>query len=403
MMKIQLNKAQEEAVKLTDGPVMILAGAGSGKTRTLISRIIYLLQEKKVPPYKILALTFSNKAAKEMRERITRRMEEGIESLQISTFHSFCAWVLRQKADYLGLSRSFTIYDTAESKAVIRDILLQYGINLKEQPPFEVLSYINSIKDKGYYPGRKKGGEDIDKNDIFYSFYRDYEVLLAKANALDFGGLIAGVLQLFEKFPQALQYYQNRFDYVLIDEYQDTNRAQFELLSMLCAKNRNICVVGDEDQSIYSWRGADINNILDFERVFPDMRLIKLEQNYRSSQVIIEAAGCVIEKNSQRKGKKLWTENEKGDDISLVECSQDDKEAEFITEQVLFLANRQVNYRDMAVFYRTNIQSRLIEDYLRRQNIPYRVVGGIKFYERKEIKDLMAYMKLVINGKDMLA
>ena len=403
MKENNLNEAQKHAVESTEGPVMILAGAGSGKTRTLISRIIYLLEVKKIPSYKILALTFSNKAAKEMQERIEAQANENFNSLQISTFHSFCARILRQKADFLGLSRNFTIYDTAESKAVIRDILMQYGINLKEQSPFEVLSFINSIKDKGYYPGRKNRDDGVDTNNPFYPFYRDYEVILTNANALDFGGLLTGVLQLFEKFPQVLQYYQNRFEYVLIDEYQDTNRAQFELITMLCGKNKNICVVGDEDQSIYSWRGADINNILDFERYFPNAKIIKLEQNYRSSKNIIEAANCVIEKNSQRKGKKLWTSNQKGDVISVMECSQDSKESEYITRQISLLASKGIEYRDIAVFYRTNIQSRLIEDSLRRRNIPYRVVGGIKFYERKEIKDLLAYMRLVINDQDTLA
>ena len=402
MMGIDLNEAQRQAVESTEGPVMILAGAGSGKTRTLITRIIYLL-EKKISPYKILALTFSNKAAKEMRERIVAQAGENFNSLQISTFHSFCAKVLRQKADFLGLSRNFTIYDTAESKAVIKDILMQYRINLKEQPPAEVLSFINSIKDKGYYPGRKSGDEEIDRNDLFYTFYQDYETILAKANALDFGGLITGVLQLFEKFPQVLQFYQNRFEYVLVDEYQDTNRAQFELIVMLCAEKKNICVVGDEDQSIYSWRGANINNILDFEHFFPNAKVLKLEQNYRSSKNIIEAANCVIEQNSQRKGKKLWTSNEKGDVISVIKCSQDSKEGEYISEQVSSLACQGVEYRDMAVFYRANIQSRLLEDHLRRRHIPYKVVGGIKFYERKEIKDLLAYMRLVVNGRDALA
>ena len=403
MMGIDLNKAQHQAVVSTDGPVMILAGAGSGKTRTLISRIIYLLEEKKVPPYRILALTFSNKAAKEMQARIESQAREDFNSLQISTFHSFCARVLRQEADFLGLSRNFTIYDTAESKAVIRDIIMQYGISLKEQSPFEVLSFINSIKDKGYYPGRKSGDDGIDRNDLFYTFYQDYETLLSKANALDFGGLLTGVLQLFEKFPQVLQFYQDRFEYVLIDEYQDTNRAQFELIVMLCGKKKNICVVGDEDQSIYSWRGADINNILDFERFFPDAKILKLEQNYRSSRNIIEAAGHVIEKNSQRKGKKLWTSNDKGEAISVMECSQDNKEGEYIIRQISSLAGQGINYREIAVFYRTNIQSRLLEDYLRRGHIPYKVVGGIKFYERKEIKDILGYMRLVINGRDTLA
>ena len=397
---MQLNESQQSAVESVDGPVMILAGAGSGKTRTLTARMAYLLREKRIHPTKILALTFSRKAANEMRERMISL--HGVDnSFHISTFHSFCAKVLRQNGDFLGLSRNFTIYDTSESKAVVKDILLGYKINLKTTTPFDVLSYISSLKNKGHYPGRKDFSHDMDKE--FFPFYQDYEVFLAKANAVDFDGLITGVIQLFEKYPDVLRRYQENIEYVLVDEYQDTNRAQFQLITMLCEKKRNLCVVGDEDQSIYSWRGADINNIFDFEDSFPEARLIKLEQNYRSSKNIIEAAGFVIAHNTQRKDKVLWTDNTPGEPISIVKCRDDRDEAAFVAEKILDLLKRGVRYQDIAVFYRAHMQSRLIEDSLRYQKIPYTIVGGLKFYERKEIKDMMAYLKLVVNHNDSLA
>ena len=290
----QLNPAQKEAVLKTDGAVMVLAGAGSGKTRTLVTRISYLLEEKGVSPFKMLALTFSNKAAKEMRDRVSSVIREDVGALQITTFHAFCARVLRHESQYLGLSKNFTIYDTSEMKAVIKAILGRRGISTKEISPFEVMSFIDDVKNHGHYEGRKSDYYEIDKEDDFYEMYQEYESELHRANALDFGGLIVGVLQLFEQFPDVLERYQKRFEYILVDEYQDTNRAQFDLLFYLSKIKKNICVVGDEDQSIYSWRGADINNILDFERVFKDAHFIKLEQNYRSSKNIIEAASCLI-------------------------------------------------------------------------------------------------------------
>ncbi len=400
-----LNKVQKDAVLKTDGPVMILAGAGSGKTRTLVTRISYLIEEMRISPFQVLALTFSNKAAREMRERIASMVSNDIGALQITTFHAFCARVLRNEAQYLGLSKNFTIYDTSESKAIAKSLLQRRGISTKEISPFEILSFIDGIKNQGFYPGRVETDSDyeIDKDDMFYGYYQEYEAELHKANAVDFGGLITGVIQLFEKHPEVLNRYQDRFKYVLVDEYQDTNRAQFELVRMLCEKTRNICVVGDEDQSIYSWRGADIRNILEFEKIFPEVRLLKLEQNYRSSRNIIEAATFVISRNTQRKGKTMWTDNPEGESIEVVECHNDKKEAEFIANEIKTLSKNGNSHNEMAVFYRTNSQSRLIEDNLRRLNIPYRVVGGVKFYDRKEIKDLLSYIRLVVNGKDSLA
>ena len=400
-----LNLKQKQAVVETEGPMMILAGAGSGKTRTLVSRITYLLEEKNVSPYQVLALTFSNKAAGEMRDRVSRDVSADIGALQITTFHSFCARVLRSEANHIGLSKNFTIYDTSEAKTVVKGILNRRGISQKDVSPFEVLYFIDDLKNTGHYPGRNIEDKDyeVDKSDMFFDMYLEYEREIHKSNATDFGGLITGVIQLFEKYPEVLKRYQERFRYILVDEYQDTNRAQFDLVCMLSAQKRNICVVGDEDQSIYSWRGADIRNILDFEEVFPDAKLLKLEQNYRSSKNIIDAASAVIARNTQRKGKKMWTDNSEGNSIEIVECHNDKEEAEFVVNKTKETVAEGSPYDEIAVFYRTNSQSRLIEDALRASNIPYRVVGGIKFYERKEIKDLLAYIRIVVNDKDSLA
>ena len=405
MIKLDsLNPVQKQAVLNTDGPVMILAGAGSGKTKTLVTRISYLLEEKNVSAHQLLALTFSNKAAREMRERIAHEVSMDVGALQITTFHAFCAKLLRSEANYLGLSRNFTIYDEGESKAIAKSLLERRGISTKEINPYDILTYIDALKNNGYYPGRvMQDGGGADPSDEFFGYFEEYESELHRANALDFGGLITAVIQLFEKFPDVLNRYQNRFVYVLVDEYQDTNRAQFELVKMLCGKRRNICVVGDEDQSIYSWRGADIRNILDFEKVWPDVTVLKLEQNYRSSKTIIEAASCVIEKNTMRKGKHMWTDNPEGDVIEIVECFNDKDEAEFIASESAKLYRSGVPYKEMAVFYRSNAQARQIEDALRKSKINYRVVGGVKFYERKEIKDMLSYLRLIINSKDSLA
>lgn len=399
---LKLNEAQKSVVTSTEGPTMVLAGAGSGKTRTLVAKINYLLEEKKIGPYQILALTFSNKAAREMRERVSSEVGIDVGALKITTFHSFCVGVLRSEANYLGLSKSFTIYDDSESKSIVKSILGRRGISPKELSPYEILYYIDDLSNKGYYKGRIIE-DNIDKDDEFFSYYEEYISELHKSNAVDFGGLITGVLELFEKYPKVLEKYQNRYKYILVDEYQDTNRAQFDLVKMLAGERRNICVVGDEDQSIYSWRGADIRNILDFEKVYPDVRLIKLEQNYRSSKTIIDAASCVISKNEMRKGKSMWTSNSEGEVLQVVECSNEKKEADYISTEIQKLINSGVDSDEIAIFYRANSQSRIIEDKLRASQIPYRVVGGVRFYDRKEIKDLLAYLKVIINGKDSLA
>jgi DNA helicase II / ATP-dependent DNA helicase PcrA len=397
-----LNETQRIAVTHSSGPMMILAGAGSGKTRTLVSKISYLINNEKLSSHRILALTFSNKAAKEMRERVSRFVEMDVGALQITTFHAFCAKLLRSEATYLGLSRNFTIYDSAESKSIAKVILSRHGISQKEMSPFEILNYIEGLKNLGHSCDDPLP-DGYDELDPLYGYYQEYERELLNANALDFGSLITSVVKLFREFPEVLENYQNRFEYILVDEYQDTNKAQFILLNMLAEKKKNICVVGDEDQSIYSWRGADIYNILDFEKTFPDTYILKLEQNYRSSKNIIEAATYLIERNKMRKGKKMWTDNPEGDAIEIHEVSDDKKEAEFITEEIQKLSKDSQSLNDMAVFYRTNGQSRIIEDYLRRANISYRIVGGIKFYERKEVKDILAYLRLLTNEKDSLA
>lgn len=390
---------------MTDGPVMILAGAGSGKTRTLVARIQYLLEEKNISPFQILAVTFSNKAAREMRERLAVNTQINIGALNVTTFHSFCARVLRMEATYLGLSKNFTIYDDGESQSIIKAILNKRGINQKELSPYTVAAFIDGLKNLGYYIGltRNEEVEKFAEDKRLFDIFLEYEAELHRSNAVDFGGLITGVLNLFKSFPEVLLKYQQKFKYVLVDEYQDTNRAQFDLILQLSHMTRNICVVGDEDQSIYSWRGADIRNILEYENVFPEAKLIKLEQNYRSSKKIIEAASDVISRNVARKGKQMWTDNDEGEEIRIVECRDDRAEAEYVGLEIKKLREKGVSLKDVAVFYRNNAHSRTIEDALRKEKFPYRVVAGIKFYDRKEVKDMISYMRVVVNKKDSLA
>ena len=399
----KLNNAQREAVVTTEGPLMVLAGAGSGKTRTLVTRIAWLIEGLQTSPHRILALTFSNKAAREMRDRVAEQIQVEPGSVQVTTFHSFCARALRNEAQYLGIAGSFVIYDQSESRTVVKNILKRHGIGPKEINPYDVAGFMDGIKNSGFYPGKEDPDGKIFENHEYYSFYLEYESELKRANAIDFGGLIVNTMQLFHKHSEVLERYQNRFQYVLVDEYQDTNRAQFDLVCMLAQKSQNICVVGDEDQSIYSWRGADLNNIFDFEKHFPQAKKVKLEQNYRSSKNIIEAASCVISRNRLRIGKTMWTENPQGDSIDIVECSDEKAEAGYVAEEISKIARESGDLSEIAVFYRTNAQSRLIEDYLRRTVIPYKVIGGVKFYDRKEVKDILGYLRMVINPSDSLA
>jgi DNA helicase-2/ATP-dependent DNA helicase PcrA len=409
-----LNAGQREAIQVTSGPVMILAGAGSGKTRTLVAKISYLLQEGGVSQYQFLALTFSNKAAQEMRHRLLQYLglhEADYRSLPtLSTFHSFCAQVLRQQYKVLGLTQQFSIYDDGDSESLVKNLLSRRGLTTKQIAPKTILYYIEQLKNRGYFLGIEHQDHPLAQKiiqecqyivkDSLYSYFVDYEKELLLSNAVDFSGLITGVIQLFVKNQTVLEYYQDRYKYILVDEYQDTNRSQFILLSILANRAKHLCVVGDEDQSIYSWRGADIKNILDFESQFPNYKLIKLEQNYRSTSNIINAATAVIENNDMRKGKKLWTSNPSGDLVSFITTKDDIQEAASIISRVQQLRDKGASYQDMAIFYRSNASSRLLEDELRRKKIPYRIVGGMRFYDRKEVKDMLAYMRLIINPSD---
>ena len=397
----RLNKSQQRIVTSTCGPIMVLASAGSGKTRTIVAKISYLIEKKGVNSFEILALTFSNKAAKEMRERVMEQLSVPTESPQVITFHSFCARILRREASYIGTSKSFTIYDKSESRSLIKKILTRHKISFKDIPPSELLSYIDGIKNHGHYRGAS--GDKVDKSEAYYGYYVEYEEELCKSNAIDFGGLIVGVLELFEKHPEVLKKYKKRFKYILVDEYQDTNRAQFQLIMKITDRTSNICVVGDEDQSIYSWRGAEIQNIFDFEKKFKDVQLLKLEQNYRSSKNITNAASHLISNNIKRKNKEMWTHNPDGESIKIIECASDREEANFISKEIKALKRDGVNNRDIAVFYRANSQSRIIEDYFRKERLVYRIVGGTRFYDRKEIKDLIAYLRVVVNERDSLS
>ncbi len=400
-----LNPAQQEAVRQTEGPVMILAGAGSGKTRTLIARIQWLLEEKQVSPYQILAVTFSNKAAREMRERLALVTSFDIGTFQVTTFHSFCARLLRSEATYLGLSKNFTIFDDGESNSVAKTVLSRKGINLKDISPATLCYFVDRVKNLGWFPGAgiDEQAQLLADDPRMWELFLDFQAELHRSNAVDFGGLITGVLQLFHAFPEVREKYQRRFRYLMVDEYQDTNRAQFQLVLQLGLQHGNVCVVGDEDQSIYSWRGADIRNILDFEKVFPNATVIKLEQNYRSTKKIIDAAAQVIAHNSERKGKVLWTENPEGPPISVVECRDERVEGEFVAGEIKRLTREGVPGNEVAVIYRNNSQSRALEDALRKEKIPYHIVAGIKFYDRKEVKDMLCYMRVVVNPKDSLA
>lgn len=400
-----LNPQQKEAVLTTDGPMMILAGAGSGKTKTLISKIVHLLKTKDVQPWEILAVTFSNRAAKEMRERIHKELPEiASTSIQLSTFHAFCARVLRMQSAAIGLKSSFSIYDDSESTAVAKAILKRHDIDPKQINASGLLHFIDQLKNQGYYLNRPnfKLRKDVPL-DKHWPYFEEYEKELANNNAVDFGSLITKVLELFENHPQILDYYTRKYKYLLVDEYQDTNRSQFDLIKLLASKHNNLCVVGDSDQSIYSWRGAEIRNILDFEKVYPNAKILKLEENYRSSKNIIEAATEMIKKNMYRKEKNMFTNNIQGEKIKVFECVDGLREAQYVAQCINNLLKKKVSPKEIAVFYRTNAQSRGLEDGLRRLMIPYQIIGGLKFYERKEVKDVVAYLQVMMNPFDEIS
>ena len=400
-----LNPPQREAVAQTEGPVLILAGAGSGKTRVLTHRIAYLMDEKGVNPWNILAITFTNKAAQEMRERVDKLVGFGSESIWVSTFHSACVRILRRHIDNLGYDTNFTIYDTDDQKSLMKDVCRKMNIDTKIYKERSLLAQISHAKDELLTPDdmEMKAAGDYNMKKVA-SVYREYQAALRKNNALDFDDLIVKTVELFEKCGAVLEYYQERFKYIMVDEYQDTNTAQFKFISLLAQRYQNLCVVGDDDQSIYKFRGANIGNILGFEHVFPDARVIRLEQNYRSTRNILNAANQVIANNTERKAKTLWTENEEGSKVHFRQFLNAYEEAEYVAGEIGKLKRNGLgNYRDCAILYRTNAQSRIFEEKFIAANIPYKLVGGVNFYARKEIKDLLCYLKTIDNARDDLA
>lgn len=400
-----LNSEQKKAVLHVDGPLLILAGAGSGKTRVLTNRIAYLIKEIGVHPASILAITFTNKAAKEMRERIDRLVDNVSDSIWVSTFHSMCVRILRRDIEKIDYDRSFVIFDYTDQQTVVKDCLKELNINEKNFPPRSMLEMIGRAKDELIEPAtyEKMYAADYRMSKVA-KIYELYQKKLKQNNALDFDDIIMLTIKLFSTHPEVLEYYQRKFKYILVDEYQDTNTAQYSLISMLSQKSRNLCVVGDDDQSIYGWRGANIRNILDFEKEFKDCKTIKLEQNYRSTQTILDAANCVIKNNCGRKNKKLWTENKGGDRIRHCECANEHEEAYFIANEIKRLsAEKNMQYKDFAILYRINAMSRVVEEMLMKEGIAYKIFGGLKFYDRKEIKDLLAYLRLIQNPADNIS
>ena len=400
-----LNKEQQEAVQCTEGPLLILAGAGSGKTRVLTYRIAHLIEDCGVNPWNILAITFTNKAAGEMRERVDRIVGYGSESVWVSTFHSACVRILRRYIDRLGYDTNFTIYDTEDQKTVMKDVCRHLELDPKLYKERAVLSVISNAKNEYISPNefqlQVRGDFRMEK---MAQAYLEYQKELKKNNALDFDDLLVKTVELFQSCPDVLESYQERFRYIMVDEYQDTNTVQFKLISILAKKYHNLCVVGDDDQSIYKFRGANIKNILDFEEVFPDAKVVKLEQNYRSTKHILDTANAVIAHNRGRKEKALWTENGEGEPVFFQQFQTGYDEAEYVAGEIRKkVKNGEGEYKDFAVLYRTNAQSRLFEEKFLYANIPYKLIGGVNFYSRKEIKDILAYLKTIDNGKDDLA
>ncbi|WP_424654474.1 DNA helicase PcrA [Carnobacterium jeotgali] len=399
-----MNPKQKDAVVCTQGPLLIMAGAGSGKTRVLTHRIAYLIEEKNVNPWNILAITFTNKAAKEMKERVTRLMKEGGSDVWVSTFHSMCVRILRRDIDRIGYTKAFTISDPSEQQTLMKRILKERNIDPKKYNPRAILGEISNAKNELDTPEdyRKRAGSFFEK--IVADCYDDYQRELRRNQAVDFDDLIMLAIRLFKESPETLDYYQNKFHYIHVDEYQDTNEAQYTLVNMLAERFKNLCVVGDADQSIYGWRGANMENILNFEKDYPDATTVLLEQNYRSTKFILQAANDVIGNNSKRKVKKLWTDNHDGEKITYYRGQSEGDESRYVISKIQeeMKANH-YNYGDFAVLYRTNAQSRVIEDSLLKSNIPYKMVGGHKFYDRKEIRDVLAYLRLIANPDDNMS
>ncbi len=400
-----LNERQREAALTIDGPLLILAGAGSGKTRVLTNRAAYLISECNVAPWNILAITFTNKAAGEMRERIDALVGDYSESVWVATFHATCVRILRRYIDKLGYDTNFTIYDSDDSQTVMKEVCKRLNLDSKQYKPRTLLGAISKAKNEMMDPTDLLNEEPWDYGrQQLCKIYAEYEKTLQKNNALDFDDLLLKTVALFKAWPAILESYQDRFLYIMVDEYQDTNTVQFELIRLLASKHRNICVVGDDDQSIYKFRGANIRNILDFEKVYPDAKVVKLEQNYRSTQTILDAANSVIRQNASRKDKSLWTDKGEGSRVHFHQFDTAYEEAEFIASDIAGKHRRgDARYSDCAVLYRTNAQSRMLEEQMIMAGIPYDVVGGVNFYSRREIKDLLAYLKTIDNAKDDLA
>ncbi len=396
-----LNQAQKKAVEHYKGPELVLAGAGSGKTRVLTRRIGYLINHYGVSPYNILAVTFTNKAANEMKERVKDMVGGVNRSLWVSTFHSFCVRILRREAEKLGYNKNFVIFDSLDQRKLVKEVLKSKNLDPKKTKPRSVLNKISSAKNELKTPDQMSAlsGSFFDKTAA--DIYEEYQKRLKENNAMDFDDLIQQTVRLFEEFPLVLEHYQERFKYILVDEYQDVNHAQYQLVNLLAERYRNICVVGDPDQGIYGFRGADIRNILNFEDDYPDVKTIRLEQNYRSKGNILKAAQAVIKNNSSRKEKELWTDQGEGPKLELYEAKDEKEEADFVCRTAKELTkNEDLTFDDLAVLYRTNSQSRAFEDMLMKYGIPYQIVGGVRFYERMEIKDIMAYLRLIYNPAD---
>jgi len=399
-----LNPQQIKAVKSTEKPLLVIAGAGSGKTRVLTYRIAYLIKNKGVDPFNILAITFTNKAAREMKRRVIELVGRVGEYMWVSTFHSFCARLLRYEIHHLGMSGNYVIYDDNDSVSLVSNVEKELDIDIKRFPPKAVLSVISDAKNRliDYETFSKNASDYFEK--IAAKIYRLYQERLFEANALDFDDLLMFTVNIFEMFPEVKKKYQEKFKYILVDEFQDTNIAQNELVMLLSEEHKRICVVGDEDQNIYSWRGAEIKNITDFDKRFDDTVVIKLEQNYRSTQNILNAANYIIKNNENRKPKKLWTDNPEGEIVSKYIAPDEKAEVDFVVRRIeKYMEEKNKRFRDFAIFYRTNAQSRAVEEYLVRRNIPYKIYGGLRFYDRKEIKDMLAYMKLIANPRDVVS
>ena len=396
-----MNQMQQQAVFATEGPLLILAGAGSGKTTVLVNRISYILRSGLCKPWNILAITFTNKAAGELKERICNTVPEGGADIWAATFHSTCARILRRYGDRLGYSSHFTVYATDDQKRLVKEIMKQLQIDEKQLPVRSVLSDISKAKDKMLTPQQMKKDAEYDSRKVFVAkIYEIYQSRLKTADAMDFDDLLCKAVELFEQEPEILGFYQNQFKYIMVDEYQDTNKVQYRFVSMLAQKYGNICVVGDDDQSIYKFRGATIENILSFEKTFSGARVIRLEQNYRSTQNILDAANGVISNNTIRKGKTLWTENPKGEKINIHTCDSERDEAAFVTKTIMDGVANGRKYSDFAILYRTNAQSNAIEQSLSRSGIPHRIIGGHRFYDREEIRDMVAYLQVINNPHD---